>query len=234
MAKKLLLISNSISYGRDYLDHCAEEIVDFLGGVKTILFIPYALTDWNAYEDIARKRFQKLSLTLTSIHHSKNPQKEVTQAEGLFIGGGNTFRLLHQLYQNNLMQIIKEKALKGMPYIGTSAGANIACPTIQTTNDMPIVQPSTFKALTLVPFQINPHYTDADPHSKHKGETREKRIKEFHEENDTIVIGLREGAFLRIENNRINLKGTTGAKIFQKGKKPVEYTSKNSLDFLLQ
>lgn len=234
MKRKLLLISNSTMYGKEYLYHCAEEIVDFLGENKEVLFIPYALSDWNEYESIAKKQFEKWSLRLTSIHRYKNPRKEVAQAESLFIGGGNTFRLLHLLYQNNLIPIIKNKALNGMSYIGASAGSNIACPTIQTTNDMPIVQPSTFKALGLVPFQINPHYIDADPHSKHKGETRDKRINEFHEENNTIVIGLREGAFLRIENNKISLKGATGAKIFKKGKQPIEYASKSSLDFLLR
>ena len=171
--------------------------------------------------------------TLTSIHRSADPQKAIANAEAVFIGGGNTFRLLNQLYKNRLINVVRKKVKNGMRYIGTSAGANIACPTIKTTNDMPIVQPPSFNALDLIPFQINPHYLDPDLRSKHKGETREQRIKEFHEENDSSVIGLRAGSWLRVENKTIQLKGSTGAKIFQKGKKPVEYTSKNSLDFLL-
>jgi len=230
MTRKLLLISNSIMHGREYLDHCADEIVEFLGSVKSILFIPYALFDFNEYETIAKKRFQKLDIVLNSIHHAQNPAKEVTDAQAIFIGGGNTFRLLNHLYKNDLIKSIKKRVGEGMLYIGASAGSNVACPTIKTTNDMPIVQPPSLHALDLIPFQINPHYVDPDPRSKHKGETRTQRIKEFHEENDSSVIGLREGSWLRVENKTIQLKGSTGAKIFQKGKKPVEYTSKNYLD----
>lgn len=233
MKKKLLLISNSIVYGKGYLDHCADEIVNFLGGVDEILFIPYALSDWNQYENIAKKRFEKLSTVLKSIHRVNNPQKEIMKTKAIFIGGGNTFRLLNQLYKNNLIEIIRKRVNKGMLYIGVSAGSNVACPTIKTTNDMPIVQPPSLEAIGLISFQINPHYADADPNSKHKGETREQRIKEFHEENDNIVIGLREGAWLKIENTKIFLKGLTGAKIFQKGKKPINYKTNSYLDFLL-
>lgn len=233
MKKRLLLISNSVTYGKGYLDHCEDEIIDFLGKIKKILFIPYALYDWGKYENIAKERFQKLGISLKSIHNFKNPRKEIFKASAVFIGGGNTFRLLNYLYKNSLIEIIRKKVNEGMLYVGVSAGSNVACPTIKTTNDMPIVQPPTIKAIDLISFQINPHYIDADPNSKHKTETREQRIKEFHEENNTVVVGLREGAWLRIENNKIHLKGLAGAKIFQKGKESIEYKPNSFLDFLV-
>lgn len=233
MTKKILLISNSISYGKGYLDHCVDEIVDFLGSIKNILFIPYALFDLNRYEAVAKERFQKLGIVLKSIHHAQSPAAAVKNAQAIFIGGGNTFRLLNQLYTKNLIDIIKKRVNEGMFYIGASAGANVACPTIQTTNDMPIIQSPSFNALDLIPFQINPHYVDPDPASKHQGETREQRIKEFHEENDAPVLGLREGSWLRIEDKKVHLKGLTGAKVFQKEKKPLEFKPNSSLYFLL-
>lgn len=232
MKKRLLLISNSFYYGKGYLDHCADEIIDFLVQIKTVLFIPYALKDHDRYESIAKARFKKIGINLISIHKQKNIYKAVKEAESIFIGGGNTFRLLNSLYKHKLIKIIKEKVEGGVPYIGTSAGANVACPSIKTTNDMPIIQPPSFAALNLVPFQINPHYIDPDPNSKHMGETREKRIQEFHEENNTPVIGLREGSWLRIKNNEIRLKGKTGAKIFVKGSQSKNYKKGDKLNFL--
>lgn len=231
MKKKLLLISNSIAYGQGYLDHVANEIVDFLKGIKTIKFVPYALKDRDAYANTVHKRFKKMGIDLESIHKAKNPQKAISEASAIFIGGGNTFRLLNELYRTKIIGIIRDKVEQGMPYIGASAGANVTCPTIKTTNDMPIIQPSTFKALSLIPFQINPHYIDPDPNSKHMGETREQRIKEFHEENDIPVVGLREGAWLRIEKEKIFLKGAAGAKVFVKGENPVNYESGAKLHF---
>jgi len=233
MKKRLLLISNSVSFGGGYLDHCAEEIVDFLENIKTILFIPYADNDLNGYEKVAKDRFEKMGIQLNSIHKAENPKKAILKAESIFIGGGNTFRLLNLLYKNDLIPLIKEKIQDGVPYIGTSAGSNIMCPSIKTTNDMPIVYPPSFDAINAVPFQINPHYIDTDPNSKHMGETREERIKEFHEENIAPVVGLREGSYLRIEGKKMILGGKTGAKLFQKGKASVEYKTGSDLSFLL-
>lgn len=234
MSRRILLISNSISHGGGFLDHCSEEIVDFLGKIKEVLFIPYALHDRDNYAKLAQNRFKKMGLTLTSIHRSKNPGKSIEKAPALFVGGGNTFRLLTAMYKNRLLNVIRKRVNGGMPYIGASAGSNLASPTIKTTNDMPIVEPPSLKALNLVQFNINPHYLDPDPKSTHKGETREQRINEFHEENQPTVVGLREGSMLRIKGKQVSLKGTTAARIFRKGKKPVEYKPGAKLNFLLK
>jgi dipeptidase E len=159
---------------------------------------------------------------LTSIHTAENPVAAVLETEAVFIGGGNTFRLLKALYDFDLIEAIRNRVSNGMPYIGSSAGSNVAAPTIKTTNDMPIVQPPSFNALGLVSFQINPHYLDPDPNSKHMGETREERIVQFLEENEMPVVGLREGAMLRIENGETILRGSTGARIFRRGIEPLE------------
>lgn len=232
-ATRLLLISNSTLHGSGYLDHAAGEICDFLGGVKRVLFVPFALHDRDAYAAQARERFALMGYELNSIHTSNEPDGGLAEHEAIFIGGGNTFRLLKALYDHNLLDPIRERVRRGMPYIGSSAGSNIAAPTIRTTNDMPIVQPPSFNALGLVSFQINPHYLDADPNSTHKGETREERIIQFLEENETPVVGLREGAMLRIENGRTLLKGSTSARIFRRRHEPVETLPGDYLDELL-
>jgi len=220
--RRLLLISNSTLYGSGYLDHAESEIRSFLGDVKRVLFVPYALFDRDKYAATARARFQKMGYELTSVHTAADPVAAVNETEAIFIGGGNTFRLLKTLYDAGLVKPIRNRVSHGMPYIGSSAGSNVAAPTIKTTNDMPIVQPPSFDALNLVSFQINPHYLDPDPTSKHMGETREERIVQFLEENDTTVVGLREGAMLRIENGETMLRGSTGARIFRLGVEPVE------------
>lgn len=231
-SSRLLLISNSKAYGKGYLDHVAREIVDFLGETKEALFIPYALRDRDMYESLAKDRFSKMNIKLESIHRHKSPQVAVNNAQAIFIGGGNTFRLLNEMYNAKVISAIQNIVKNGIPFIGSSAGINVACPTIKTTNDMPIVYPPSFDALNLVPFQINPHYVDSDENSKHMGETREQRIKEFHEENNYPVVGLREGAWLRIENQQVFLKGSSGAKVFIKGKNPVHIKSGTKLNFL--
>lgn len=220
--KRVLLISNSTLYGSGYLDHAANEIAEFLGAVKSVLFVPYALHDRDAYATTARERFQKMGFELSSIHTSQSPALAVDEAKAIFIGGGNTFRLLKTLYDFDLLDHIRRRVQSGMPYIGSSAGSNVAGPTIKTTNDMPIVQPPSFEALDLVSFQLNPHFLDPDPNSTHMGETREERIRQFHEEDDTPVAGLREGAIVRIENGEMTLKGSSGARIFRKGLEPLE------------
>src|SRR6266404_5919570 len=199
--KRVLLISNSTLHGSGYLDHVEKEIRDFLGaGTQKVLFVPYALYDRDAYEVTARERFQRMGYELTSVHRATNPIQAVEHTDAVFIGGGNTFRLLKALYDFDLLDVIRERVSQGMPYVGSSAGSNVAGPTIKTTKDMPIVQPPSFDALGLVHFQISPHFQDPDPNSKHMGETQQERILQFLEENDTPVAGLREGAMVRIEN----------------------------------
>jgi len=222
MNKRILLISNSTLHGSGYLDHAEAEIRSFLGDLKRVLFVPYALFDRDKYSATAQQRFEKMGYGLTSVHTASDPVQAVKETDAIFIGGGNTFRLLKALYDYELLGPIRERVAGGIPYVGSSAGSNVAGPTIRTTNDMPIVQPPSFDALRLVSFQLNPHYLDADPNSTHMGETREERIMQFLEENETPVIGLREGAMLRIENGTTILRGSSGARIFRRGETPEE------------
>ena len=222
MTKQLLLISNSTLHGSGFLDHAEAEIRDFLGAIDRVLFVPFALHDRNGYAEKARERFARMGYGLESIHEISDKAQAVRGAQSIFIGGGNTFRLLKTLYDFDLLSSIRERVENGMPYIGSSAGSNVAAPTIRTTNDMPIVEPPSFNALGLVSFQINPHYLDPDPNSKHMGETREERLLQYLEENDVPVVGLREGAMLRVEEGVTLLKGSTGARIFRKGQEPIE------------
>jgi dipeptidase E len=231
---RILLISNSTLFGSGYLDHAETEIRDFLGDIQRVLFVPFALYDRDAYALTARDRFKQMGYELTSVHNASDRFKAVAETQAIFIGGGNTFRLLKTLYDQSLLDPIRQRVAQGMPYIGSSAGSNVAGPTIKTTNDMPIVQPPSFDALGLVSFQINPHYLDPDPNSRHMGETREKRILEFLEENDTPVLGLREGAIARFENGSTVLKGSTGARIFRRGQQPIETLPGDQLDELLR
>jgi dipeptidase E len=222
MTKRILLISNSTLYGSGYLDHAEAEIRSFLGNLKRVLFVPFALYDRDKYALSAQQRFAKMGYELSSVHAVADPKQAVEETDAVFIGGGNTFRLLKALYDFDLLDSIRERVEAGMPYVGSSAGSNVAGPTIRTTNDMPIVEPPSFDALGLVSFQINPHYLDPDPNSKHMGETREERLLQFLEENDTPIVGLREGAMLRIEGGETLLRGSTGARVFRKGLEPVE------------
>lgn len=231
---RLLLISNSTLFGSGYLDHAEAEIRNFLGDLRRVLFVPFALYDRDAYALNARDRFKQMGYELTSVHNAADRFQAVADTDAIFVGGGNTFRLLKTLYDQSLIEPIRERVAAGMLYIGSSAGSNIAGPTIKTTNDMPIVQPPSFEALGLVSFQINPHYLDPDPNSKHMGETREKRLQEFLEENDTPILGLREGAMALCEDGRTLLKGSTGARIFRRGMDPVETLPGDQLDELLR
>lgn len=233
MTKRLLLISNSTLYGGNFLDHAESEIRDFLRNVARVLFIPFALHDRDAYADKVRQRLGQMGFEVDSVHSAADKPRAVNEAECIFTGGGNTFRLLKALYDYDLVEQIRQRVDSGMPYMGSSAGSNIAAPTIRTTNDMPIVEPPSFNALALVSFQINPHYLDPDPNSKHMGETREERILQFLEDNDTTVVGLREGAMLRVENDAVTLKGSTGARIFRRGQEPVDVQPITILDNLL-
>jgi dipeptidase E len=231
--RQLLLISNSTLHGSGYLDHVEQEIRALLGAVKRVLFVPFALHDRDAYASQARERFAAMGYELDSVHDAPAAGKAVAQAEALFIGGGNTFRLLHGLYQADLLPPIRSRVAAGMPYIGTSAGAVVAAPTIKTTNDMPIVETPSFQALGLIRFQINAHYLDPDPTSTHMGETREVRIMQFLEDNETPVVGLREGSLIRVTAGRQQLRGQTGARIFRRGQSPLEVQAGAILDELL-
>ena len=228
--ERVLLISNSTLHGSGYLDHAESEIRSFLHSVLRVLFVPYALYDRDAYASMAQKRFDGMGYAFESIHTAVDPRQAVDNAESIFVGGGNTFRLLKALYDADVLRAIRERVKTGMPYIGSSAGANVAGPTIKTTKDMPIVQPPSFDALGIVPFQISPHFQDPDPNSTHMGETQEERIQQFLEENDTPVFGLREGAIVRVEKGTMILKGSSGARIFRKGVEPVEMLPGDCLD----
>jgi dipeptidase E len=228
--QRVLLISNSTLYGSGYLDHAEGEIRSCLGGVRTVLFVPYALYDRDAYAAMVQERFARIGYTLESIHKAGDPHQAVNNAESIFVGGGNTFRLLKALYDTDTLNAIRARVKNGMPYIGSSAGSNVAGPTIKTTKDMPIVQPPSFDALGIIPFQISPHFQDPDPNSTHMGETQEERIRQFLEENDTPVFGLREGAMVRVYKGAMILKGSSGARIFRKGLEPVETVPGDGLD----
>jgi dipeptidase E len=215
------------------LDHAESEIRDFLGNVRQVLFVPFALNDQDGYAEKATDRLASMGYEVQSLHQATNKHDAVRKTDGIFIGGGNTFRLLKSLYDFELLELIRNRVDEGMLYMGSSAGSNVAGPTIRTTNDMPIVEPPSFDALSLVSFQINPHYLDHDAGSKHMGETREERILQFLEENETPVVGLREGAMLRVEGGKTTLKGSTGARIFRRGQPPVEVEPVQVLDALI-
>jgi dipeptidase E len=234
---KLLLISNSTMPGEAYLDYPKYEIKNFLGEKPlNALFIPYAAVtfSFDTYEQKVAERFAELGYQLKSIHHFSDPVQAVKTAEVIVVGGGNTWQLVRMLNDHQLMKAIREKVLEGTPYIGWSAGSNVACPTLRTTNDMPIIDPKGFDTTGLVPFQINPHYLDANPEG-HGGETREQRIEEFLEINPEVyVVGLREGTMLRVEDEQIRLIGNRKARIFKKESSPVELGSDDDFDFLLK
>ena len=231
---KVLLISNSTVYGRGYLDHVESEIRSFLGSARRVLFFPFALHDRDAYTATARTRFAGMGYSIDSAHETALPQKAVEETDAIFIGGGNTFRLLKALEDLDLIEPIRRKVSSGAPYIGSSAGSNVAGPTIKTTKDMPIVQPRSFDSLRLVPFQISPHYLDPDPNSTHMGETQEERILQFLDETDTPVVGIREGAWLLCNNGTVTLKGQTAARIFRRGHAPVEVTPGTEISKLVE
>ena len=233
MSKSLLLISSSATHGTGYLDHAADEIQGFMAGAERILFVPFALHNHDAYASRVRQRLGSLGFEVDSLHAAADPREAVSVAQGIFVGGGNTFRLLNRLYELDLIDEIRARVESGIPYMGTSAGTNLACVTIKTTNDMPIVMPPSLDALRLVPFNINPHFVEPAPGSVHMGETRETRIREFHEMNDPVVVGLREGAMLRIRGPHMMLLGEAGARLFEKGKTPTDVAPGADLDHLL-
>ena len=234
---KLLLISNSTMAGEAYLDYPKYEIQKFLGEKPvTALFIPYAAVtfSYDEYCDKVEERFAEVGHHITGIHTFSDPIRAIEEADAIVVGGGNTWHLVRMLHTKKLMNPLREKAFEGMPYIGWSAGANIACPTLRTTNDMPIINPRGFDCASLIPFQINPHYLDANAQG-HAGETREQRIGEFLEINpDVYVAGLREGTMLKLDDGKLQLIGDRSCRIFKKSKEPVELSSSDNFNFLLE
>jgi dipeptidase E len=230
---RALLISSSACHPTGYLDHAEPELRDFLGPVRRVLFFPWALRDLDGYTAKVRERFGRMGFEVDSIHEAADPVRAVDGAEAVFVGGGNTFRLLKTMYEKDLLAPLRRRVWEGMPYVGSSAGSNVAGVTIRSTNDMPVVEPPSLSALGIVPFCMNPHYLDPDPTSTHKGETREERIAQFHEENGQPVVGLREGAILRIEGGNVTLRGIARARLFRKGEPPAEFAPGDRLDFLL-
>ncbi len=231
-----LLASTSTLYGCQYLDYLFDALKDLYQNTNEVLFIPYARPSgisYKWYTDIVAKALDQIGKKIVGVHTFENPIAALEKTQGIFTGGGNSFVLVDSLYRFGLMDKLREVINTGTPYLGTSAGSNIAGPSIRTTNDMPIVYPPSFDTLGIVPFSINPHYLDPDPTSTHKGETRETRIKEFHEFNASPVVGLREGSWIRVQNNETTLLGGgLSARIFEKGRDPYELPVGSSLGFL--
>jgi len=233
-SRRLLLLGSSRVFGGGFLEHAAEEIRRLFRGRRRVLFVPYAVHDLDGAAEQARRRLAPLGLEVDSAYAAGDPARAVRDAEGIFVGGGNTFRLLDALQRLGLVAAIRDCVEAGAPYLGSSAGAIVAGPTLKTTKDMPVVEPASFDALGLVPFQISPHYLDPDPYSTHMGETQEERIRQYHEENALPVAGIREGAMLRGESGEVTLCGTAGVRIFRRGLEPVEASPVRRVDALLR
>jgi dipeptidase E len=220
---EILLLSNSTQFGRGYLDHAEDEIRRFLGNLARVAFVPYALADCNEYANRAADRFSRMGYELESLHrYAGNEDQLLNQVDAVFVGGGNTFRLLRRLYDYGLLRRVRNQIAGGKRYIGSSAGSIVAGPSIKTTKDMPILEPPSFSALSLVDFHISPHYLDPDPASQHMGETQEERILQFLEENDGRVVGIRESSIIRVSGGRAELRGSLSARLFQRGRTPCE------------
>lgn len=233
--KNILIASTSTLANQNYLDYLLPELQVHFQDCTTILFIPYARPGGISHEEytaMVSLAFAKINKKVIGIHEFEDAGKALKNAEGIFTGGGSTFVLVSQLYKNNAMEILAEVVKNGTPYLGTSAGSNICGLTMQTTNDMPIVYPPSFKTLGLIPFNLNPHYLDPDTNSKHMGETRETRINEFHAYNSAPVLGLREGSWLDVKGDTITLKGDLTARLFRQNHTPEELESGSDLSSL--
>jgi dipeptidase E len=231
--KRLLLLSNSTNFGSAYLDHAMEAVLRFLGPARRLAFVPFALQDQGRYAARVRERFEREGIEVVRVTEDAG-LATLESADAVFVGGGNTFRLLGLLRTSGVLDALRRLAGRGLPYLGSSAGTNIAAPTIKTTNDMPIVDPRGFEALGLVPFQINPHYLDPDAGSRHMGETREERLREYLEENEAPVVGLREGTWLHLEGTSLRLEGGSPARVFRPREAPQEVLPGSALDWLLE
>jgi len=235
MMKHIIIASTSTVHGSGSLEYLLSDLSVFFKDTDEILFIPYARPGGISHDEYTAKvsiPIKTIGKTVKGIHEFENPVEAVKQAKGIFVGGGNTFVLVSQLYKNNLIEVIKDVVKSGTPYLGTSAGSNICGLTVNTTNDMPIMYPPSFKTFGFVPFNINPHYLDPDPNSTHMGETRETRIREFHAFNTQPVVGIREGSWLQVEGDSIILKGTLKARIFEHNKDPFEIETGTELNTL--
>jgi dipeptidase E len=233
--KNIIIASTSTLHGGDYLDYLLPELQLHFKDCKTILFIPYARPGGISHDEYTGKvalAFAKINIAVKGIHEFKDPASAIQDAQGIFTGGGNTFLLVSQLYKNNSMAVLSETVKNGTPYLGTSAGSNICGLTMQTTNDMPIIYPPSFQTLGLIPFNLNPHYLDADKQSTHMGETRETRIQEFHAFNTLPVLGLREGSWLDVKGEKITLKGDLSARLFRQNQAAEELESGSDLGFI--
>lgn len=232
-AMRLLLLSNSATHAQPYLSHALEAIAGHLASRKHLLFVPHALADHDGYTATVAGALRPIGVSVEGLHRYPDPVSAVNSAEAVFVGGGNTFRLLRGLRRAGVLGALRERAQAGLAYLGSSAGTNLACPTIRTTNDMPILDPEGFDALGLVPFQINPHFLDPDPASTHQGETRAQRLTEFCEENDVPVLAMREGAWLQVDGDVAALRGVNGAMLFRQGRQPVEIAAGTDVSWLL-
>jgi len=233
--RNIIIASTSTLHNGEYLDYLLPELKQFFGKCDEILFIPYARPGGISHEDYTKKvsnSFSKIAVSVKGIHEYENPIEAIESAKGIFVGGGNTFLLVSQLYKNNIIDTLEKVVKNGTPYLGTSAGSNICGLTMSTTNDMPIVYPPSFRTLGFVSFNINPHYLDPIEGSTHMGETRETRINEFHQFNPQPVVGLREGSWLAVKGDSIKLKGTLTARIFKRGETPIEVTPETELNEL--
>jgi dipeptidase E len=233
--KNCIIASTSTLHEGEYLEYLLPELQSHFKDCKTILFIPFARPGGISHDEYTSKvamAFAKINITVKGVHEFENPKEAIQKAEGIFTGGGNTFLLVTQLYKNDLMTILADNVKSGTPYLGCSAGSNICGLTMQTTNDMPIIYPPSFQTLGLIPFNLNPHYLDPDVQSKHMGETREMRIKEFHAFNTLPVLGLREGSWLDVKGEKIILKGSLQARLFRQNQLPEELPSGSDLSFL--
>ncbi len=230
--KKMIIASTSTVHGSGPLEYLLPTLEEFFKGVDEIVFIPYARPSGVSYDEYTQKvssAFEKIDISVKGVHEFHNPKEAVKNAQAIFTGGGNTFELVNQLYQHDLIDTLKNVLERGIPYLGTSAGSNICGVSMKTTNDMPVVYPPSFDTLAMIPFNINAHYLDPDPNSTHMGETRETRIKEFHIFNTTPVLGLREGSWLEVIQDAIKLKGSLTARLFQREKTPVEIEPESDL-----
>jgi len=234
--KKLFVASTSTVHGKGYLEYILPPLSDFFKGVHEILFIPYARPSgltYEAYTEIAKEAFEKIHINIRGIHEYSNSIDAINNAKGIFIGGGNTFLLVEQLYKNKLISAIKNVVENGVPYFGTSAGSVVTGITMQNTNDMPIIYPPSFNTFKLLNFNLNCHYIDPDVNSTHMGETRETRIHEFHMINKIPVLGLREGSWLEVEGGKVILKGNLNSRLFQQNKPTVELPPETDFSFLM-
>jgi dipeptidase E len=234
VAPDLLLLSSSGVYGYPPFAFALDALAEIVGGARALHFAPFAAKNHDSYTTRVGELLAPLGVPVIGLHAVPDARAAIEEAEALFIGGGNSFRLLRSLQQQGLVEPIRRRVLAGaLRFIGSSAGTNMACPSLRTTNDMPIVQPASFEAIGLVPFQINPHYQDADPDSTHRGETREQRIVEFIDENDVAVLGLREGCWLRRRGASLTLEGITGGRLFRRAEEPAEVEPGADLSWLL-